>query len=196
MWNIKENTFCVETCILATSLQEIPVELQFETSATESKLGVSWYRNGSTSFVIWGQWMKVSHQGKSTTRQQVTIEQVVPSVQQNPKSLMIWPRAQAHRQNDSWRIMKEDGIDFIFTWINIFFLHDPSQSRSTDCARCQMDLTGLCWTEAATCSIVVVWWSDLPWWLTFIHCPQITKLVDQFLYQLTPRVIFSCRCFN
>ena len=46
-----------------------------------------------------------------------------------------------------------------------FFLHDPSQSRSTGAryARCQMDLSGLCWTKVATCSIVVVWWSDLPW---------------------------------
>ena len=54
-----------------------------------------------------------------------------------------------------------------------------------------MDLSELCWTEAATCSIVVVWWSDLPWWLTFIHCPQITKLVGPFLYQLTPRGKFQ-----
>ena len=49
-----------------------------------------------------------------------------------------------------------------------------------------------CRTEAATCSmIVVVWWSDLPWWLTFIHCHQITKLVDPFLYQLIPRGKFQ-----
>ena len=46
--------------------------------------------NGSTSFVIWGQWMEVSHQGKSTTRQQVTIGQVAASVQQSPKRSMIW----------------------------------------------------------------------------------------------------------
>ena len=54
---------------------------------------------------------------------------------------------------------------------------------------------GLCWTEAATCSIVVVWWSDLPWWPTFIHCPQITKLVDPFLYQLNPRGKFQLQIF-
>ena len=59
--------------------------------------------------------MKVSHQGKSTTRQQVTIEQVAASVQQSPKRSMIWHRAQAHQQNDSRRTMKEDCIDFIFT---------------------------------------------------------------------------------
>ena len=59
--------------------------------------------------------MKVSHQGKSTTRQQVTIEQVAASVQQSPKGSMIWHRAQAHQQKDSRRIMKEDCIDFIST---------------------------------------------------------------------------------
>ena len=60
--------------------------------------------------------MKVSHQEKSTTRQQVTIEQVAASVQQSPKRSMIWHRAQAHQQkNDFRRIMKEDYIDFIFT---------------------------------------------------------------------------------
>ena len=59
--------------------------------------------------------MKVSHQGKSATRQQVTIEQVAPSVQQSPKRSMLWHRAQAHQQNDFRRIMKEDYIDFILT---------------------------------------------------------------------------------
>ena len=77
--------------------------------------GVSWCRNGSTSFVIWGEWMKASYQGKSTTRQQATIEQVAASVQQSPKRSMIWHRAQAHQQNDFRKIMKEDCIDFIFT---------------------------------------------------------------------------------
>ena len=59
--------------------------------------------------------MKVSHQGKSTIRQQVTIEQVAASVQQSPKKSMIWHRAQAHQQNDSRRITKEDCIYFILT---------------------------------------------------------------------------------
>ena len=78
-----------------------------------------------------------------------------------------------------------------------FFSFMILRSHSTDAryARCQMDLSGLCWTEAATCSIVVVWWSDLPWWLTFIHCHQITKLVDPFLYQLTPRGKFQLQIF-
>ena len=66
------------------------------------------------------------------------------------------------------------------------------------CARCQiMDLFGLCWTDVATCSMVtcclVV---DFPWWLTFIHCPQITKLVDSFMYQLTPRGKFQLPMFQ
>ena len=173
MWNIKENTFCVETYILVTSLQETRRRFlsnfnlkhwQLNLNSVPTYLGVSWYRNGSTSFVIWGQWMKESHQGKSTTRQQVTIEQVVPSVQQSPKRSMIWPRAQAHQQNGSRRIMKEDCIDFYLHMNKYFF---PSWSFAElfywrTCARCQMDLSGLCWTETATCSIVVVWWSDLP----------------------------------
>ena len=60
-----------------------------------------------------------------------------------------------------------------------FFLHDPSQSRSTDAryARCQMDLSGLCWTEAATCSIVVVWWSGIQRSMTRRFCQNAEDII-------------------
>ena len=58
-------------------------------------LGLSCYRNGSTSFVIWWQWIKVSHQGKSD-HQTTTIEQVAASVQQSPER-SIWHRAQVRQ---------------------------------------------------------------------------------------------------
>ena len=176
MWNIKENTFCVETCILATSLQETVSDDSCRTPIGKIcnwnlPLGVSWYRNGSTSFVIWWQWIKVSHQGKSD-HQTTTIEQVAASVQQSPDR-SIWHRA--YRASVEWlrRIMKEKNIYSCEDKIYAIFLHDPSKVVLLDaCARCQiMDLFGLCWTEATTCSMVtccLVSGSRLPL-VTYFH---------------------------
>ena len=59
-----------------------------------------------------------------------------------------------------------------------------------------MDLFGLCWTEVATCSMVTCCLMvRLPLVTYFIHCPQITKLVDPVLYQLTPRGKFQLQIF-
>ena len=97
------------------------------------------------------------------------------------------------------RIMKEDFIDFIFTRINVFPSWSFAESFSwCACAWWQMGLFGLCWTEAATCSMVGVWWSDVAR-VTYFYplSPNYETFWPIYVStDLLPGASFSCRWFK
>ena len=233
----REKTFCVKPYILTKSLHETRRRFLSKSIRTIGSwnlpLGASWYRNGSTSFAILGEWIKVNYPGN-----------VGPLNNRSPSSKLPPPSSRArkavysasgtvaeHRQYDCAKDDEEIFlIDFIFHMKTDFvFLHHHSFIHSSDsakdhegifyrfffltwthilsffmilrrapllmssaCARCRMDLFGLCWTEAATYSMVtcclVVWRcpGDL-----FLYTPKISKLADPLLYQLAPRGKFQ-----
>ena len=119
MWNIKENTFCVETCILATSLQETRRRFLSNFNlkhrqlklAPGSKLVQKWvnkFRNLGTVDESKSPG-EVDHQTTGHRRASCRLRPA------EPEKVHALAPAQAHQQYDSRRIMKEDCIDFIFT---------------------------------------------------------------------------------
>ena len=195
MWNIKENTFCVETCILATSLQEtrrrFPSNFNLKHRqlklAPGSKLVQKWF-NKLRSLGTVDESKSPGEVDHQTTGHHRASCRLRPAEPERVHDLASGTGASSERLSMDHEVR----LHIFYTWINIFsFMIFAGSFFWRTCARCQMDLSGLCWTVAATCSIVVVWWSDLHWWLTFIHCHQITKLVDPFLNQLTPRGKFQ-----
>ena len=202
MWNIRENTFYVETCILATSLQEtwrrflsnFNLKHRQLKLAPVSKLVQKCFNKFRNLGTVDGSKSpgEVYHQTTGHHRASCRLR---PAEPEKVHDLASGTGASAERLSKD----HEGRLHRFYLHMNKYFLPSWSFAESfywRTCAWCQMNISGLCWTEAVTCSIVVVWWSDLPWWLTFIHCHQITKLMTHFCTNLFPGVIFSCRCFN
>ena len=93
--------------------------------------------------------------------------------------------------------------DFIFYFhMKKYFFPSCSFAESfcsSASARCQMNLSGLCWTKAATSSMVVVWWSNVARVIYFYPLsplPKLRNLLTHFCTNLVPGASFSCRWSN
>ena len=142
--------------------------------------------------------MKVSHQGKSTTRQQVTIEQVAASVQQSPKkvhNLASGTGASAERLSKD----HEGRLHIFYFHMNTYFFFMILRRV----VLLTPDMPDAKWTFPGSAGrkrqLARLWWSGGPTYpgdLLLSTVPKLRNLLTHFCTNLLPGASFSCRFFS
>ena len=198
----RKKTFCVETCILATSLQETRRRFlsNFNLKHRQlkltpgSKLVQKWFnkfRNLGTVDTSKSPG-EVGHQTTGHHRESCRLR---PAEPEKVHDLASGTGASAERlsKDHEGRLHR-----FYFHMNEYFFLHDPSQRRSTDAP-----VPDAKWTFPGSAGrrrqLARWWWSGgptSPGDLLLSTVPKLRNLLTNFCTNLVPGVSFSCRCFN
>ena len=202
MWNMKENTFCVETCILATSLQETRRRFLSNFNLKHRQLKLA---PGSK---LVQQWVNKFHnlgtvdESKSpgevdhqTTGHHRASCRLRPAEPERVHALASGTGASAERfSNDH-----EGRLHRFYLHMNKYFFPSwSSQGRSTDAP-----VPDAKWTFPGSAGwrqqLARLWWSGDPTYPGDLLLSTVTKLrnlLTHFCTNLLPGVSFSCRCLN